>query len=242
MDTLNLEPTIYRADECAAFNKTGKAYGGFSNFAGSYVSPVDGTMQRYSLCVEGATIHTAEALYQACRFPDHPAIQREIIEQVNPRAAKLKSKKTVYKPAVRLDWESVCIPVMRWCLRVKLAQHFEAFGGLLAGTGERPIVERVGVARGRRGGTAAFWGAVEDEGDPRIMCGVNVLGQLLMELREELRVRGPAMRQVEPPAQVPHFLLYGQPIGLVGGQTSGSVITRLAGEPGTPCACCMGVA
>src|SRR5215831_8450044 len=74
------------------------------------------------------------------------------------------------------DWEQVQEAVMRWCLRVKLAQHVTKFGGLLRGSAPRPIVERSRKDR--------FWGGVlEADG---VLRGENRLGRLLMELREEL--------------------------------------------------------
>jgi hypothetical protein len=98
---------------------------------------------------------------------------------------------------------------MRWCLRVKLAQHFTKFGGLLRRGAPRPIVERSRKDR--------FWGAVlEKDG---VLRGQNRLGLLLMGLRDELlaaKLAGQEGRllRVEPP-QVPEFLLLGQAIGVI---------------------------
>jgi len=95
---------------------------------------------------------------------------------------------------------------MRWCLRVKLAQHYKRFGGLLKWSAPRAIVERSSKDR--------FWGAVlERDG---VLRGENHLGQLLMELRQELLTRkqgGEESRllRVEPP-QVSNFLLLGKPV------------------------------
>src|SRR5205085_7807502 len=102
----------------------------------------------------------------------------------------------------RPDWDEVRVPIMRWCLRVKLAQNWERFGSLLLSTGERWIVEE-----SRRD---AFWGAKPI--DSETLEGKNALGRLLMELREELD--GPnveALRTVAPPP-LSDFLLYGQEI------------------------------
>ena len=89
------------------------------------------------------------------------------------------------------------------------AAYFTKFGGLLRWSAPRPIVERSRKDR--------FWGAVlEKDG---VLRGQNRLGQLLVELREELlaaRVAGQESRllRVEPP-QVPDFLLLGQAIGVI---------------------------
>jgi len=69
---------------------------------------------------------------------------------------------------------------MRWCIRVKLVQNWRRFSSLLLATGNRPIVEK--------SWKDSFWGAKPLE-DGRLV-GRNVLGRLLMELREELRQPG----------------------------------------------------
>ncbi|HEX6123062.1 MAG TPA: NADAR family protein [Ktedonobacterales bacterium] len=78
----------------------------------------------------------------------------------------------------RPDWEAVRVPIMRWCLAVKLAQHRARFGGLLLATGDRPLVE---VSP-----DDAFWGAVPAGPGARSATGANLLGHLLMELRATL--------------------------------------------------------
>jgi type I restriction enzyme, S subunit len=67
---------------------------------------------------------------------------------------------------------------MRWCLRVKLASHWTIFSRLLLATGDKPIVEQ--------SAKDDFWGAKVV--DPETLQGMNVLGRLLMELREEVKV------------------------------------------------------
>jgi len=43
--------------------------------------------------------------------------------------AKMVSKP--HRKDSRSDWDEVRVQIMRWCLRVKLAQHWETFGELL---------------------------------------------------------------------------------------------------------------
>ena len=125
-----------------------------------------------------------------------------MISQPNPMAAKIEANKKADRS--RADWFDINVRLMRWVLRVKLACNYESFGQLLDSTGEMPIVEHSRRDR--------FWGA-RYEG--RELVGVNALGRLLMELREQLREdeRG-ALRRVSPP-DIPDFLLYGEPIGEV---------------------------
>lgn len=157
--------TYYRPDS-TVFLKTKEAFGGLSNMAGGF-----------SLCVNGIDIRTSEALYQACRFPHLPAVQRFIIEQRSPMTAKMKSRK--HHQDSRTDWDWVRVKIMRWCLRVKLIQNWDAFSELLLETGDRPIVEQ-----SRRDD---FWGAKPV--DKHTLVGMNALGRLLIELRKKSKMR-----------------------------------------------------
>jgi ribA/ribD-fused uncharacterized protein len=185
--------------DCVVFYKVNEEYGGLSNMSNDF-----------PLRVNGRRVGSSEALYQACRFPHRPDWQREILDAPHAMRAKMAARKEGRrKQHSRADWERVQEAVMRWCLRVKLAQHFERFGGLLRRTSPRPIVERSRRDR--------FWGAVlEADG---VLRGQNRLGLLLMELRDELlacHVAGQESRllRVEPP-QMSDFLLLGKPIAVI---------------------------
>jgi ribA/ribD-fused uncharacterized protein len=182
----------YVRRESVVFRSTNERFGALSNMASGF--PVE---------VNGIRIKTSEALYQACRFPQKPDVQRLIIEQRSPMTAKMKGKP--YRKDTRADWDNVRVSVMRWCLRVKLAQNWQPFRALLLVTGNHPIVEESHKGE--------FWGATAK--DDQTLVGMNVLGRLLMELREELRSPdGERLRRVEPPS-IPQFLLYGKPISTV---------------------------
>lgn len=157
--------------------------------------------------VNGVRIGTSEVLYQMCRFPHMAKVQWMLVGQSSPMTAKMKSKP--YRAQARPDWDSIKVRVMRWCLRVKLAQNWEEFGRLLESTGELPIVE-VSMKD-------PYWGAVPQEFDERILSGANVLGRLLMELRMKLREdRNGSLRVVSPP-NVSGFLFFGRPVGNIRG-------------------------
>ncbi len=182
----------YHRDECAVFLKTNERFGGLSNMAGGY-----------PLSINGIRILTSEALYQVCRFPHKPDIQKLIIGQTSPMTAKMKSKP--YRKDSRLDWDEVRVHIMYWCLRVKLAQHWEKFADLLLSTGDRSIVEE--------SYRDPFWGAKPV--DAETLVGTNVLGQLLTQLREQLKSPNiDQLRIIEPPA-LPQFLLIEKPIGVI---------------------------
>jgi len=171
------------------FLKTNERFGGLSNMAPGF-----------PLRVNNVRIRTSEALYQACRFPHMPDVQRKIIDEHSPMTAKMRSKP--FRDESRADWEAARVKIMRWCLRVKLAQNWREFGRLLLATGDRPIVEQ-----SRKDD---FWGAkVAQDGS---LVGMNVLGRLLMELREQLKSDEAESLWFIEPLPIPEFLLFGQRI------------------------------
>ena len=182
----------YDRNNCIVFLKTKEAFGGLSNMAGGF-----------PLRVNGIRIFTSEALYQACRFPHLPDVQRIVLGEPSPMTSKMKSKP--YRQNSRPDWDQVRVRVMRWCLRVKLVQNWKAFGDLLLATDDKPIVEE-----SRKDD---FWGA--NPVDERTLVGMNVLGRLLMELREEFKSERRDMLLRVEPLLISDFLLMGQPIPVI---------------------------
>ena len=199
--SVNKDFRTYQRADCAVFRKTAEAFGGLSNMAPGF--PVR---------VNGVRILTVEALYQACRFPHRPEVQRKIIDQASPMTAKMVGKP--YRNDSRPDWDRVRVKIMRWVLRLKLAMHWTQFSELLLSTGDQPIVED-----SRKDD---FWGAVPVGSTS--LVGMNVLGRLLMELREQVK-QGAELRRVEPPA-ISDFLLFNEVLGVVDfrNQKSGSFV------------------
>jgi ribA/ribD-fused uncharacterized protein len=150
----------WRRSECAVFSKVAEAHGGCSNMAGGF-----------PITLNGVAIRTSEALYQAMRFPDHPEVQAQIIEQKSPMAAKMVGKPHLH--LTRPDWNEVRVFVMAWAIRMKLVQNIQSFGAVLTGTGSRDIVEQ--------SHKDDFWGAKGNA----VLVGRNVLGLLLTDLREQ---------------------------------------------------------
>jgi len=184
----------YVRGEVVVVYKTKEDFGGLSNMASGYTSQINGVL-----------VLTTETMYKACRFPHLTEVQREIIAQHSPMTAKMKSKP--HRKYSRPDWDEVRYKVMRWCLRVKLAQNYEEFGSLLLATLDRPIVEQ-----SRKDD---YWGAklADEAGDTLI--GQNVLGRLLMELREKLKDDEEGTLKAVPPLSISDFLLLGKPIETV---------------------------
>lgn len=176
---------IYSKNETVAFRKTASAYGGLSNMAPGF-----------PLVINGHSIRTSEALYQACRFPAFPLIQKLIIAEKSPMSAKGISKREIIH--TRDDWDLIRFKVMRWCLEVKLFQNWEKFSLLLESTGTKPIVESTP--------TDKVWGAVL-KGDK--YEGINALGRLLMELREKHIIKKERPAMIYPP-EINGFMLYNE--------------------------------
>jgi len=183
--------TSYARASCVVFRKTKETWGGLSNMAAGF-----------PLLVTGTRILTSEALYQACRFPNHPEVQRAIIAAKSPMSAKMAAKP--FRAQTRSDWNEVRVDVMRWCLRVKLKQNWSSFERLLRATGDKPIVEDSHKDQ--------FWGAVPLKTNHDTLVGENVLGNLLVELRQEV---ASGTRTPSTPADafpIRDFLLLGKPI------------------------------
>lgn len=180
----------YNRINVITFKKTKESYGGLSNMAPGF--PIN---------INDLIIKNSEALYQALRYTEHPEIQKEIIMQNSPMTSKMKSKK--YRALCREDWNDIRLKVMRWCLRVKLIQNWDSFGGLLINTGDKQIVEESNKDR--------FWGAIPFDDDSLI--GINALGRLLMELREEMPIY--LTTKELSPLKIDNFQLMGVPIGSI---------------------------
>ena len=153
-----------------------------------------GNMSAHDVQHEGKWWKTAEALFQALRFPmsavnDIGENIREIIHaQTSPMAAKMKSKRYKDKrnitPMGDEDLEN-----MRMVLRLKIKCNRNPLERDLLATGDRFIVED---CSNRPNVSGLFWGA------QRLADGTwggkNMLGQLLEELRTEIRNR-PAVQK-----------------------------------------------
>ena len=142
------------------FYRTGDEYGCFSNFA------------PYPLVLNEQVWLTAEHYFQAQKFAgtEHAELIRQ---EASPMiAARMGRDRT--KP-FRPDWESVKDVIMREAVHAKFSQHMD-LRAILVGTGDAEIVEHTT--------NDSYWG---DGGDG---SGKNMLGRILMEVREELRGSG----------------------------------------------------
>ena len=122
---------------------------------------------------DGYTVATVEHAYQASKSLD-PDVRWALAHAHSPAAAKAFGRRCQLRP----DWESVKVSIMKDLLRLKFAPGTELAARLLA-TYPADLIE--GNTWGDR-----EWGVVDG-------VGRNLLGLLLMEVREELRARAAAM-------------------------------------------------
>jgi ribA/ribD-fused uncharacterized protein len=139
------------------FYSVSAEYGGFSNF-----SP-------HPVKLKGKTWPTSEHYFQAQKFAGTPD-EEEVRQAKSPMIAARMGRSR--KRPLREDWESVKDAIMHEVVLVKFTQHAN-LREVLLGTGDAEIVEHTK--------NDAYWG---DGGDG---SGKNVLGQILMRVREELR-------------------------------------------------------
>jgi ribA/ribD-fused uncharacterized protein len=143
--------------ETIAFYRVSEEYGCFSNFA------------PYPIQLDGKRWPTSEHYFQAQKFADEG--HQEAIRKTSSPMIAARMGRDRKKP-LRRDWESVKVEVMRQAVRAKFTQH-EDIRQVLLSTGDATLVEHTE--------NDDFWG---DDGDG---SGRNMLGRILMEVREELR-------------------------------------------------------
>ena len=178
--------------DSVVFRATKDKWGGLSNMAAGY-----------PLLINGHLFRTSEALYQAFRYTDDKSEDGELVQELirrekSPMAAKMVSKK--YYPLTRDDWDNTRVKIMDWCLRAKLHAHWDKVSALLISTGDSPIVEESHKDR--------FWGAVAVLGSEDQLAGENVLGSLLVRLRDHIKA-GNQPNIAELP--VTGMLIFGSP-------------------------------
>ncbi len=141
------------------FYKVSEAYGEFSNFS---PHPIQLKEKLWS---------TSEHYFQAQKFSGTEHEEAVRLAKSPMVAARMgRSRERPLRP----DWEAVKDDIMREALRAKFTQHPQ-LRSLLLSTGDAEIIEHTANDR--------YWA---DGGDG---SGKNRLGELLMELRAQLRTQ-----------------------------------------------------
>jgi ribA/ribD-fused uncharacterized protein len=142
------------------FYSTRDHYGCFSNFAA------------YPIQLGGKTWPTSEHYFQAQKFEDEG--HAEMIRTAKSPMIAARMGRDRSKP-IEKDWETIKVTVMTAAVRAKFTQH-QKLRSMLLGTADAKLVEHTD--------TDSYWG---DGGDG---SGKNMLGQILMRVRAELRYEG----------------------------------------------------
>lgn len=157
--------------ETICFYKTRDPHGYMSNFS------------RHSFVVNGVTYRTSEHFYQSQKFAGTP-YEVTVREIASPKdSADLGRSPSL---PLRSDWEEIKVEVMRQALIAKFSQNPEIKAQLLS-TGDAILVEDSMVD--------AYWGWGADH------SGKNMLGKLLMEVREMFRAEQAAADELTAQAQ-----------------------------------------
>lgn len=139
------------------FYRTADEFGCFSNFA------------PYPIELDGRIWPTSEHYFQAQKFDDSEYQEKIRSTKSAMIAARLGRSRKV---PIKTDWNQIKDDVMRKAVRAKFMQHSE-IGKQLVETGDALIIEHTRNDR--------YWG---DGGDG---TGKNMLGIILMEIREDLK-------------------------------------------------------
>jgi ribA/ribD-fused uncharacterized protein len=139
------------------FYKTKEPFGEFSNFAS------------FPICMEGKTWPTTEHWFQAQKFSDE-SYQEQIRLEPSPMIAARLGRSRNFP--IRTDWETVKDDIMKQAVTEKIEQH-EKLKDLLLSTGDAVLIEHTTNDH--------YWA---DGGDG---TGKNMLGQILMEIRAQMK-------------------------------------------------------
>ena len=154
----------YPVDRTAAFCKIDQEWGIFSNFGHS------------TLVVSDVPFDTSERLFQVMKFLDEDSRKAVYTKKGNPKMTAKHGEKI---GTVRPDWGSIIVDAMKFCLMEKYRQC-EAFRRDLERSRGLFIVEDQTTFPKKNPDT---WGA-KRSGDGKEYIGPNLMGRLLMELRD----------------------------------------------------------
>jgi ribA/ribD-fused uncharacterized protein len=154
------------AAEVRFYRASDKPYGAFSN------------LYRRSMVFEGETFPTSEHAYQAGKARKR-AVRDWLMSAPSPALLAMAAHGLYYWD-IAPGWSTTKFDRMRDVLRAKFGQH-EDLRELLLSTGEARLVESATVDNE----VNRTWGEVNG-------VGRNMLGTLLMEIRDELRTNAPA--------------------------------------------------
>ena len=151
----------YPVTKCVRIYKTDEEWGILCNFGHTPIA------------VDGVTFDTSERLFQLMKFKDEEPV-KAVYNAINPKMTTKHWEKTHR----REDWGKMIIDAMKYCLTMKYEQS-EEFRQELKRSNRKIIVEDQ-TSFTKKNPDA--WG-VKLQGD--YFVGPNLLGRLLMELRDK---------------------------------------------------------
>jgi hypothetical protein len=161
IDAKSAAPKVADAPEIRFYRSNEKPYGVFSN------------LHRTPVTFEDQIYLTAEHAYQAGKAAK-PAVREWILSAPTPALVAMAAH-GLYTWDIVPTWSKIKFDRMRGVLRAKFSQH-PALRDLLLSTGNARLVE----AGTTDNAVNRLWGEVNGKGK-------NMLGVLLMEVRDELR-------------------------------------------------------
>lgn len=158
----------YPADKTVSFLKVDGEWGLLSNFA------------RTPIVIDGVTFDCTEKLFQVIKFTDDES--RKVIYSKKGQPIKMMARHQEKVGSVREDWGRIFIDVMKFCLMQKYSQS-EAFRKELERSKGMFIVEQQPNPKRPAG---AYSAKLSEDG--KTWRGPNIMGRLLMELRDKGRL------------------------------------------------------
>lgn len=156
----------YPAEQTIGFTSTAAEWGILSNFA------------KTPMVVNGIEFACVEQLFHYIRLNNEEE-RTEYLKLKPNMGLKMKAKTFAKRGIERADWKGIAVDVMRFCLNHK-NQSSEEFRRALADSGSKYIVED----ESNRKKKPDSWGTVLDSATNEYY-GKNIMGRLLMELREK---------------------------------------------------------
>ena len=158
----------YPAEKCVRILKVKDKWGVLSNFG------------RTPLKINDVVFKTSEHLFQMMKFKDRYPVER-ISNNITYAGKKCyqvkKTVKSYEKEYRRADWGSMIVDAIKFCLQMKYEQSEEFRNALKETAGYYIVEDQTSFPKK----TPDTWG-VKPDGDN--LVGPNLLGRLLMELRD----------------------------------------------------------
>ena len=154
----------YSADKTVSFLKVADDWGIFSNFA------------QTPIVVDGVPFDCTEKLFQVMKFTNGES--RKVIYSKKGQPIKMMARHHEKVGTVREDWGQIFIDAMKFCLMQKYTQS-EAYRKKLERSKGKFIVEQQPNPKRPAG---AYSAKLAEDG--KTWIGPNIMGRLLMELRD----------------------------------------------------------